>query len=399
MQKNDNHDIVLPGLCTYENDWGGAAGSTSGMLSWSYLNRGGIRRPKPRTPWINPTPYQLVSRKVNSGSGTCSRTWQSLSNAKKKYFDRYHGVVGGGNGAPVNYGNFAHTVVPEGGYPGVRAYLQDMTYRSCYTKMRAATVNVGVAFAEAGKTAGLVADTARRISWAVYLLRKGRWKQAAAVLGVNPGRYHKNWAKKWLEWHYGWVPMLNDIYMSAVHLAQRDAGSWRTSVSSKMERPIAGFGIVGVGFSRSMVSCSGFVGVQTRFDFIPSGQFEPSKLGLTNPALLVWELLPYSFCVDWIVPVGDWLQGLDHSVAIAGGVSCISTIVKQKWSVSGLNDEQVAGDYLLSYVNAHSGTVEYTSLSRTVGTVDPPSFPSLRNPIPNLRRMITAVALMRNAFK
>lgn len=395
---SQNHNTSIPGYCSYENDWGGASGTTKGVLLSSYLNRGGIRRPKPRESWINPTPYQLVSRKVNGGNGTCSRIWISLTDPKKKYFDRYHGAVGGGNGAPCSYANIALAVYPEGGPPGLMQYLRDMTYRSCYTKMRAKTVNVGVAIGEARQTVALVTQTAQRCAKAMILLRKGRWQMAARVLGVRPGRYSQDFGRKWLEWKYGWMPMVEDVYQSAVHLAQRNAGDWRVSVKSRQERPLVGMKLLGYGFAKVIGSCAGKIGVQTRFDFIPTSQFEPSKLGMTNPALIAWELIPFSFVVDQLVDVGAWLEGLDHSVAIADGVSCTSTFIKQKWSISGMNDEQTAGGYFMSYSNAHSGTVEYVSLSRIVGGVSPPGFPSLRNVIPGLGAMKTALNLLVKAF-
>lgn len=34
------------------------------------------------------------------------------------------------------------------------------------------------------------------------------------------------------------------------------------------------------------------------------------SLGLTNPALVIWEKVPFSFVFDWFVPVGTWLDCL-----------------------------------------------------------------------------------------
>jgi len=36
-----------------------------------------------------------------------------------------------------------------------------------------------------------------------------------------------------------------------------------------------------------------------------------AQMGITNPHLLVWELIPYSFVFDWIFPVGDFLSSID----------------------------------------------------------------------------------------
>jgi hypothetical protein len=39
-------------------------------------------------------------------------------------------------------------------------------------------------------------------------------------------------------------------------------------------------------------------------------------LGLTNPLAIAWELVPFSFVLDWLVPVGTWLQSLDATLGV-----------------------------------------------------------------------------------
>jgi hypothetical protein len=55
-----------------------------------------------------------------------------------------------------------------------------------------------------------------------------------------------------------------------------------------------------------------------------------SQLGITNPALLVWELIPYSFVIDWLIPVGDFLSSLDALVGVENLLVGDSYIVKKK---------------------------------------------------------------------
>lgn len=55
-----------------------------------------------------------------------------------------------------------------------------------------------------------------------------------------------------------------------------------------------------------------------------------SSLGLNNPAGIVWEAIPFSFVVDWIVPVGDFIENLNPGAKTFDGdirvVSCHHTI-------------------------------------------------------------------------
>ena len=46
-----------------------------------------------------------------------------------------------------------------------------------------------------------------------------------------------------------------------------------------------------------------------------------SQLGLLNPLEIVWECLPYSFVVDWAIPVGAWMSSLtaDAGFSFKGG--------------------------------------------------------------------------------
>jgi len=44
----------------------------------------------------------------------------------------------------------------------------------------------------------------------------------------------------------------------------------------------------------------------------------PRSLGLTNPAAVLWEKLPWSFVADWFIPIGTYLNNLDIIPALRG---------------------------------------------------------------------------------
>lgn len=57
---------------------------------------------------------------------------------------------------------------------------------------------------------------------------------------------------------------------------------------------------------------------------------EFSSLGLINPLEIIWELVPYSFVVDWFLPVGNWLSSMtaDAGFTFQGGSLSRKTDVK-----------------------------------------------------------------------
>lgn len=45
--------------------------------------------------------------------------------------------------------------------------------------------------------------------------------------------------------------------------------------------------------------------------------YRTNQLGLVNPAAVAWELVPFSFLVDWFIGVGSWLNGLTDFVGLS----------------------------------------------------------------------------------
>lgn len=55
-----------------------------------------------------------------------------------------------------------------------------------------------------------------------------------------------------------------------------------------------------------------------------------NKLGFVNPATFAWELLPFSFLFDWLVPVGNFLSQWTDFV----GLSLSNPATSTYWTVS-----------------------------------------------------------------
>ena len=184
-------------------------------------------------------------------------------------------------------------------------------------------VHLGNALAESGKTVRMIASRTLSVLGAYRALRRGNFRAAATALGISQKRgFRKSASDQWLEWQYGWKPLLSDIYGGAELLQKgfRDKPVVRVarkvSRSSTQSGPVANPDYKGV--CTVSVIAIGFYKVNDEFST------QLSSLGLINPLEIAWELTPWSFVVDWFLPIGDWLTALTASTGMDFIDGCFS---------------------------------------------------------------------------
>lgn len=125
-------------------------------------------------------------------------------------------------------------------------------------------------------------------------------------------RWHhpKHWSDTFLEYHFGWEPLVHDIY-NAVDLLQGPVPYQQ--IEGKGSSPINKTFINSVGTADKIVQTGEFKGrakvVCGCFATVDNPNlYLATQLGLVNPAGIAWELVPFSFVVDWFVNVGDFLN-------------------------------------------------------------------------------------------
>jgi hypothetical protein len=94
---------------------------------------------------------------------------------------------------------------------------------------------------------------------------------------------------------------------------------------------------------------------------------ETSPFTYGNPAELAWEVIPFSFVVDWAIPIGDTLSALDALrgvTGIQGTESAKYTRVTKGW----IRRPNYQGVYLTS---STPGSVYYKGHQRSVITSIP----------------------------
>lgn len=77
-----------------------------------------------------------------------------------------------------------------------------------------------------------------------------------------------------------------------------------------------------------------------------------NQLGLLNPASLAWELVPFSFVIDWALPIGPVLQAL----TAPAGLRFVNGSISRKLNASG------------PYRISHHWGDGYTDISRSEGS-------------------------------
>jgi len=118
-------------------------------------------------------------------------------------------------------------------------------------------------------------------------------------------------------------------------------------------------------------------------------------IGLTDPLTAIWELTPYSFVVDWFIPIGDYLQ----NVAFAANIKINRVIRSRKNYIDCRGINPVAENYIITK-GSSLYRYKYVVLSRTISnTLDVPlPRPKPLAEVPSFKRAANAVALLLTAI-
>lgn len=222
---------------------------------------------------------------------------------------------------PSNWCIYAH------GRPGIfvdHASTVESMIQSTATQAWAGVNNSDVqglaALGELHQTLNLLGDPIRTIS---DFLWKRAWNDAdwkAARGKVNKQKaLLKLLSSLWLQYQYGWRPILMDIEAILKELNDQTFNIRRTSRAQASKtitsnRSYTGsFGGVSVDFTEEQQTV-----VSVRSGILYEAAISPARqfgLHWTNLPSALWELTPWSFVADWFVNVGDYLQAIVPSGA------------------------------------------------------------------------------------
>lgn len=216
-------------------------------------------------------------------------------------------------------------------------------------KIKDQKINLAQVWAERQQTINLVGDTATKIAKSLQALKKGNFIKASEELGLTlsrrqarlrgstHGRPDSGWiSQNWLALQYGWKPLLNDINGALETLVDAEANRQPMRVEAnqrvtrsdtKLTKPSSHY--------ENLIERKVEYTVKYVLYFSVDGNFlkSSSQLGLTNPALIAWELLPWSFVVDWFIPIGNYISSWDATLGVSFVDGCKTTFQKCQSSI------------------------------------------------------------------
>ncbi|DAD50357.1 maturation protein [ssRNA phage Gephyllon.2_5] len=281
----------------------------------------------------------------------------------------------------------------------IPAFDSTALYNECLAKLGEkvrGSVDLSVDLAERHKTAKMVNLTYRFLE----AFRNGVQKESARYYksklfsALAATQKAKLIANAWLEIQYGWKPMLSTIYGLAdesIRRVSHAAERYRVSAKGiynpdKIVMPTYG-GNVTYPIDKADLQVSVSIGC-----YIQQPSWSLDKFTSLNPYSLAWELLPYSFVVDWFYNLGGYLRSMETAV------------VYDNRFVSGWRTDYMGGSVTIKrqtmdrsqglLVDNTTGYYKLTSINRTFLTQYPaPRLPSLKAELGS-SRMLSAAALL-----
>lgn len=248
----------------------------------------------------------------------------------------------GGNGCYGNQSNYADaanspSVVEFMVYQGIPPWSQ-LAYNKAYARFKEDVLGdqagLGETFAEWKQNLNLITSSAVALTRSYRAARKGNWKRAADELGGNDDyrRQNRSAARKtadtatkwWLANAFGIQPTIGDIRQALEELsAPLPYGKAKGTCQTQFDEDKNPYG-----YGRYVRKCRLKHRISADVLLVNPNVFLLNQVGLLNPLSLAWELIPFSFMIDWLFKVGDYLASFSDWVGLELRKACSSSFIR-----------------------------------------------------------------------
>jgi hypothetical protein len=286
--------------------------------------------------------------------------------------------------------------------------LADASYKAkvkLFNEMKGEGANLANMLGERHQVVKSVENVLNILIHSVRDLRHGRIASAIRRFGGDPLTARKlrkkDIADQWLSLQYGWKPLLSDVYdvINGAHLREKTAPhTFRASASASHGLDVRNLDAwLNDSWYHQPAGWYKTEAIQkfTIRAFPNIALAEPAALGFTNPLEVLWEVTPWSFVVDWFLPVGRYLDQLtaDHGwIFYDGSVSGLRKIsAVANWSKA---EGHSSGGWNYSTSQSFFGGYDHVIFERNVLFGFPsPDVPKFKNPL-TITHYLNSVALL-----
>jgi hypothetical protein len=188
--------------------------------------------------------------------------------------------------------------------------------------VRGEHANLAVDLAEARKTAQMIKNALRLkkvvLEFASEVVKHRGFKKIRK--GPTQGQRRLDYVNgKWLEYRYGWLPLMSSIH-SVATVIMRDSRKhllYKKARSGQDIESVVRFGSGSALDPRITVWTSGSYRVEFGVLFDLSDSTHWSDWTSLNPLSIAWELVPFSFVADWFLGVGQALENWENYLLFA----------------------------------------------------------------------------------
>lgn len=200
------------------------------------------------------------------------------------------------------------------GFPwsdGAASNCESESITKALLRLNEEKVQIGTALAEAKQTLDMLAGATLTAGRALLAFKHGEFSRGFSIItGKNSPSFRREQANRWLQFQYGWKPLASDVYGAYNALIEDVAKPLLISASARSHHEWEG---------RAYDADAGFkILARTKLTgrlIDPYAQMMQSW-GLINPLSVAWEVVPWSFAIDWFIPVGNTLAALTASAGL-----------------------------------------------------------------------------------